>query len=216
MFRVYSVLIVLSLLFINAAVPSIYGAGITWDPNAETDLDGYKLYLGTESRQYISFVDLGNRVACDLSELFVYENAPNFLALTAYDTSGNESTFSNELSFELDDLIDHEDNCPDIYNPDQNDNYPPGGNNIGDACECEGDFSCDGDVDGWDAMVFYAHAGRDQFNFPCVASDPCYGDFDCDGDVDGWDTALFKADLWRNAYNKPCPPCAGDDWCAYP
>ena len=39
------------------------------------------------------------------------------------------------------------DNCPNIYNPDQEDNDD---NNIGDACECEGDFEPDGDVDGRD------------------------------------------------------------------
>lgn len=33
------------------------------------------------------------------------------------------------------------DNCPSLANSDQLDNYPPLGNGIGDACDCEGDFN---------------------------------------------------------------------------
>ena len=36
----------------------------------------------------------------------------------------------------------------------QEDTYPPQGNGIGDACECEGDFTCDGDVDADDVTAF--------------------------------------------------------------
>ena len=40
------------------------------------------------------------------------------------------------------------------------DNYPPDGNGIGDACECEGDFDCDRDSDGSDASTFKEDFGR--------------------------------------------------------
>jgi hypothetical protein len=46
-----------------------------------------------------------------------------------------------------DDTPDCNDNCPNIYNPGQEDSNA---NNIGDACECEGDSEPDGDVDGSD------------------------------------------------------------------
>lgn len=49
----------------------------------------------------------------------------------------------------------------------QEDNFPPGGNGIGDACECEGDFNADGDVDGTDASQFKADFGRNPINNPC-------------------------------------------------
>ena len=49
----------------------------------------------------------------------------------------------------------------------QEDNYPPGGNDIGDACECEGDFDRDGDVDGDDVGKFLEDFGRFEFNNPC-------------------------------------------------
>ncbi|MCK5011772.1 MAG: sulfatase-like hydrolase/transferase, partial [Deltaproteobacteria bacterium] len=45
-----------------------------------------------------------------------------------------------------DGIPDNDDNCPYVFNPNQKDTYPPGGNGIGDACDCEGDFNCDGNV----------------------------------------------------------------------
>jgi len=45
----------------------------------------------------------------------------------------------------------------------QADNYPPDGNGIGDACECEADFTCDGDVDADDVTMFLADFGRGRY-----------------------------------------------------
>ena len=59
----------------------------------------------------------------------------------------------------------NEDNCPAIFNPLQKDTYPPQGNSIRDACECEGDFNCDGSVDNMDLKQ--ANLGRSQHNNPC-------------------------------------------------
>lgn len=50
---------------------------------------------------------------------------------------------------------------------DQEDNFPSGGNGIGEACECEGDFDADGDCDGTDAVTFKADFGRSSFSNPC-------------------------------------------------
>jgi hypothetical protein len=110
------------------------------------------------------------------------------------------------------------DNCPINYNPGQEDNLPPGGNTVGDACECEGNFNCDADVDGSDASIFKLYFGRGQFNAPCNAFNPCRGDFDCDGDVDGTDASRFKADFGRSTIQNPCPEsptCSEPDWCSY-
>ena len=49
----------------------------------------------------------------------------------------------------------------------QEDIYPPGGNGVGDACDCEGNFDCDGDVDGTDAMKFKEDFGRNLLKNPC-------------------------------------------------
>jgi hypothetical protein len=109
-----------------------------------------------------------------------------------------------------------EDNCPLDYNTNQEDTYPPGGNGIGDACDCESDLDCDGDVDGTDKANFKLYFGRSLFENPCNNEPQCSGDFDCDNDCDGTDVSKFKEDFGRSGYGNPCPPCTTGDWCIYP
>ena len=115
-----------------------------------------------------------------------------------------------------DGIPNDQDNCPTDYNPDQEDTYPPQGNGIGDACDCESDFDCDGDVDAGDVERFLTDFGRFEFNNPCVSGNPCYGDFTCDGDVDADDVEKFLEDFGRFEFNDPCPPCDVGPWCLYP
>jgi hypothetical protein len=100
----------------------------------------------------------------------------------------------------------------------QEDSYPPLGNGIGDACDCEGNFNCgtDSDVDGSDAALFKGDFGRSVLVEPCTGESPCNGDFNCDGDADGTDASLFKADFGRSSMQKPCPACVAGEWCSYP
>ena len=107
------------------------------------------------------------------------------------------------------------DNCPDLFNVTQDDNYPPGGNNCGDACECEGNFDGDDDVDGTDSYTFGTDFGRNQWLAPCTPENRCNGDFDCDGDVDAADVIEFRDDFGRSGYSDPCPLGAEGDWCSY-
>jgi hypothetical protein len=99
----------------------------------------------------------------------------------------------------------------------QEDAYPPGGNNIGDACDCEGNFNCteDQDCDGSDAALFKSDFGRSSIEHPCAAGDTCNGDFTCDGDVDGTDASLFKSDFGRSVIYNSCPVCVAGEWCNY-
>jgi hypothetical protein len=97
----------------------------------------------------------------------------------------------------------------------QEDTYPPQGNGIGDACDCEGNFDCDEDVDAEDLTEFLNHFGRGAYNLPCTNLDPCNGDFTCDGDVDATDVTKFPEDFGRNQYNNPCPQCEVGTWCQY-
>ena len=125
--------------------------------------------------------------------------------LCCYDTEDNDN----------DCILQEEDNCPNHHNTTQEDNCPPQGNDIGDACDCEGDFDCDGDCDGTDAAIFKIDFGRSTFDNPCEMIDPCNGDFDCDQDCDGTDASLFKEDFGRSQFNNPCPACEVGEWCMY-
>lgn len=68
----------------------------SWDPNTESDLAGYKIYYGTKTGAYDVTLDAGNVQSVTVQNL--QTNTTYFFAVTAYDTSGNESGFSNEIS----------------------------------------------------------------------------------------------------------------------
>ena len=69
---------------------------LAWDPNTEQDLAGYKLYYGFESGNYIYSIDVGNQASYLISDL--EPNRIHYFAATAYDTNGNESDFSEEIT----------------------------------------------------------------------------------------------------------------------
>jgi hypothetical protein len=118
-----------------------------------------------------------------------------------------------------DGIPDHLDNCPQHNNPGQEDTYPPDGNGIGDACDCEADFDCSTGVDAEDVVSFLFDFGRSPFNNPCTNERFCYGDFDCNGAVDADDVTMFLEDFGRSQYNNPCPAvigvCEMENWCSY-
>jgi len=71
-------------------------ATLTWNPDASTNLAGYKVYLGTSSGVYSSSVSVGNVTSYTVSNLGVGNTY--YFAVTAYNSSGVESGFSNEVS----------------------------------------------------------------------------------------------------------------------
>ncbi len=90
--RILSIIIPLFFLFATAEAAHL---DLAWSPNDETDLGGYRVYYGLESRDYIGSVDVGRATSCLLDNLM--EDVPYYIALTAYDTGGNESGFSQEV-----------------------------------------------------------------------------------------------------------------------
>ena len=69
---------------------------LSWDPNIDPDLAGYKLYYGTSSGSYPFSVDVGNQTSYTLSGLLV--GPIYYFAATAYNVVRSESGFSNEVS----------------------------------------------------------------------------------------------------------------------
>ena len=90
---------IVAMMLLAAAPAAVQAAQIrlSWDPNTEPDLAGYRLYIGTDSGQYGEPIDLGN-VTGHVMEITPQHGATYYFALTAYDTSGNESGFSDEAT----------------------------------------------------------------------------------------------------------------------
>ncbi len=68
---------------------------LSWDANTEADLAGYKVYYGTASRTYGAPITIGKVTTHTLSGL---PSGMVYFAVTAYNTAGLESGFSNEVS----------------------------------------------------------------------------------------------------------------------
>jgi hypothetical protein len=83
----------MSLLHHNATAASLR---ISWNANTESDLDGYIVYLGAKSNMYDQAIDVGNVTTYRVDGLG--SGIWKYIALSSYDTSGNESARSSELS----------------------------------------------------------------------------------------------------------------------
>jgi hypothetical protein len=59
-----------------------------------TDLAGYKIYYGTSPSSYSNHITIGNTNSYSISNL---SSNMYYFTIVAYDTSGNESNYSNEV-----------------------------------------------------------------------------------------------------------------------
>ena len=91
--------VVLALLVLCALAPQAFAASTTlqWDPNSEPDLSGYTIHYGsTVSRAYATHLDVGKTVVSQ-SITGLADGTTYYFAVTARDTFGNESGYSNEV-----------------------------------------------------------------------------------------------------------------------
>jgi len=97
---ILNVLILTSFLiifFLLIASAHAQQANLAWNANAETDLQAYKVYQGTASRTYSSNANVGNSTNCTISGLETGKT--HYFSVTAVDSAGNESGYSNEISY---------------------------------------------------------------------------------------------------------------------
>ena len=147
-----SILIIPCFIILSAAVSLAGDVTLSWSSpvtNADgtllTDLAGYRIYYGTDTGNYVYYVDIGNVISYQINDLEA--GLTYYFAVTAYDTSGNESAYSNEVEryivqppakgsngpdIDGDGIADTVDNCLAIANPDQADADL---NGTGDACD---------------------------------------------------------------------------------
>ena len=70
---------------------------LAWNPNTEPTLAGYKVYYGTASGSYQTHLDVGLNATYTVTNL--QDGGTYYFAVTAYDSSANESGYSNEVSY---------------------------------------------------------------------------------------------------------------------
>jgi hypothetical protein len=69
---------------------------VTWNANTDSDLAGYKVYYGTQSNTYGTPVPIVDAASYDIPN--VQAGSTYYVAVSAYDSSNNESVKSAELS----------------------------------------------------------------------------------------------------------------------
>ncbi|MDR4475739.1 MAG: fibronectin type III domain-containing protein [Nitrospira sp.] len=85
----------------STSSPKTASATVSWNANSESDLAGYRVYVGTKSGSYgfVGPFEVTNRTS------FTIANLPTgttyFFAVSAFDKSGNESAKSAEVSKSL-------------------------------------------------------------------------------------------------------------------
>ena len=70
---------------------------LAWDASASTNVVGYRLYYGTNTRSYQFVTNTGLALT---QAVLLPHRGRWFFAATAYDTNGLESDFSIEVSWE--------------------------------------------------------------------------------------------------------------------
>jgi hypothetical protein len=85
-------------LAIVIALPAHAGTmALQWDPVADSDLAGYRIYYGTAHATYTSNIDVGKVTSATLTGLT--DCTTWYVGVKAYDLAGNESeAYSNEVS----------------------------------------------------------------------------------------------------------------------
>ena len=82
---------------------SVFGAdalksvNLAWDPSPAADLAGYRLYFGTQSKNYTSIVEAGSATSAVAGNLLA--GVTYYFAVTTVVLAGLESPFSTEISY---------------------------------------------------------------------------------------------------------------------
>jgi hypothetical protein len=88
---------VTTLMLVWAGVLNAQTVTLTWNASPSASIAGYRIYYGTGSRAYGFVTNAG----LALTQTVVLPNPGRwFFAVTAYDTNGLESVYSNEVEWE--------------------------------------------------------------------------------------------------------------------
>ncbi len=78
---------------------AVYASSVTlaWDPSPDAGVTGYRIYFGGVTGNYTNSATVGDVTTATIGNLNT--NRTYFFAAVAYDSSGVESDFSNEVMF---------------------------------------------------------------------------------------------------------------------
>ena len=93
----FSLFLALTSILLPSNVAYCGQATLAWDPETASGLAGYRVHYGTASGTYTSVADAGLQTTYTVTGLTA--GTTYYFAATAYDTSGTESTFSNEAAY---------------------------------------------------------------------------------------------------------------------
>ncbi len=90
--------------FVLILTPSLAGAAqvsLAWKASTSPDVAGYKMHYGNYSGSYQYTVNVGKSTSSTISGLVIGETY--YFAVTAFDTKGGESDYSNEVTYNVPD-----------------------------------------------------------------------------------------------------------------
>lgn len=94
---IFFIVLIFSALIVSAQYAQGASVALMWNPNSpEENVIGYRLYYGTESRNYVLMIDITDETSKKISHLEKGQNY--YFAVTAFNAAGEESDFSEEIS----------------------------------------------------------------------------------------------------------------------
>ena len=81
----------------GTTVPAGQSVTLAWNPSTDVNVIGYNIYYGIASGIYTSKTDVGNATSATIPGLTA--GVTYYFAITAYDSFGQESGYSSEISY---------------------------------------------------------------------------------------------------------------------
>jgi hypothetical protein len=94
---IFFIVLIFSALIVSAQYAQGASVTLMWNPNSPAEnVIGYRLYYGTESRNYAFMIDITDETSKKISHLEKGQNY--YFAVTAFNGAGEESDFSDEIA----------------------------------------------------------------------------------------------------------------------